>query len=512
VTGEVDVAQLRHRAGKSLALVSMSRIFRSAVQPEWCVLVVGLVVGVAFAMQVVPLAGHDEVDHLVYALGVSHGHVIPLRRGDQQGMVLPVGEVAEVRVLLARRYFNTEGSTRTRFMIDHFGLPGNSSDVDRATLRAARDRETYLQVLARSHPTSGTEFVAFTGTVSYPPLPMIVDGAAMAAGRALGLSTEELVRLARIVGLLAYLGFAVYAVRRFRGPRWMLAICAVVPVALFQASMVSADGITNGLAFLVLALGLQLAIAAPDVDRRLVAEAAIAAALLALSKPPYLLVALVYLVPIARARGRVLRVLVPVLAAGFAVQLAFTVMSSGVNPYRHYVLGLVSPRMASSDAAAQVRFIRAHPDRFVTAIGHTVGRRGGVIAGNALFETHWKLDWPIRVVFLALLVIAALGPRGPDERVRIAGALRAVLLSLALVTTFVILVAAYIGWNPVGASWIFGVQGRYLLPLIPMVLVCVPALRWHVSEHGWWWFGAALSSTLLVTGLALVATIPARYT
>src|SRR5207244_5730226 len=117
-------------------------------------------------------------------------------------------------------------------------------------------------------------------------------GAPVAVGRVLGLGTRALVLVARIAGLVTYIAVAGYAVRRFVAARWLLVVCALAPVALFQAAVVSADGLTNAAVFLLLANVVAVTAAAPGrIDSRLVVEALVAVALLALTKPPYALLA-----------------------------------------------------------------------------------------------------------------------------------------------------------------------------------------------------------------------------
>ena len=63
----------------------------------------------------------------------------------------------------------------------------------------------------------------------------------------------------RLVGLLSYLLLGWLAVRLIPFGKWLLAVLIVSPMALFQASTISADTISNGIGFFFLAASLAIA-------------------------------------------------------------------------------------------------------------------------------------------------------------------------------------------------------------------------------------------------------------
>jgi uncharacterized membrane protein len=74
------------------------------------------------------------------------------------------------------------------------------------------------------------------------------------------------------------------------------------------------------------------------------------------------------------------------------------------------------------------------------------------------------------------------------------------LLGVFALTSLALLVLAYAGWSPVGSDKILGFQGRYLLLILPLVLIALPRLP-RLSER---------VLTRAVTGsLALVLAVSA---
>jgi hypothetical protein len=62
---------------------------------------------------------------------------------------------------------------------------------------------------------------------------------------------------------------------------------------------------------------------------------------------------------------------------------------------------------------------------------------------------------------------------------------RLVLLASAFACLLLLSIGAYLQWTPVGDDFVFGIQGRYLHPVVPVVLLAlVPPLklRWRCSD------------------------------
>jgi len=98
-----------------------------------------------------------------------------------------------------------------------------------------------------------------TRSVYAPPLLLPQALVMRYLGRSLQLPALTVFYACRLVGLLSYLLLVWYSVRIIPFGKWVLAILASSPVAILQASTVSADAISNGIAFLFIAGSLSLA-------------------------------------------------------------------------------------------------------------------------------------------------------------------------------------------------------------------------------------------------------------
>jgi hypothetical protein len=43
------------------------------------------------------------------------------------------------------------------------------------------------------------------------------------------------------------------------------------------------------------------------------------------------------------------------------------------------------------------------------------------------------------------------------------------------------MITSYLDWTNVGLAYIDGMQGRYLLPLLPFLLLGIPGFRWRFT-------------------------------
>jgi uncharacterized membrane protein len=312
----------------------------------------------------------------------------------------------------------------------------------------------------------------------YSPVTYAPAAVLMAVGRGFGASVLMLLYLGRIGSLLGTIGLLALAVARMPSRKWLLATVALLPVTVLQASMLSADGVTIALALLVFALAFALG-ATPrgEVTKRQLAEIAVATIALGLAKPPYVLFALLFAIPWWRHRGAVGRALVASTAAGFAVFAAWNAYASSIYVAPRFNIG-GSDRFAvftHVDPHRQERFIEHHPWTFMHTIQRTLSAYWHSFVHDVIAQAPLGSvpSWFIVAGVVIVLAGALLPTVAPRAAIRWRA--RAVILGLAAVTFVALLALGYSGWNAVGAPRISAFQGRYLVPLLPLVLVALPA-------------------------------------
>src|SRR5581483_2878824 len=188
---------------------------------------------------------------------------------------------------------------------------------------------------------------------------------------------------------------------------------------------------------------------------------------LTLCKFPYATLALLYLaVPPARWGGWRRYLLV---GSGLAaVTLSLTLFLSGLKKYTPD--RLIGPGSQAS-IQAQVAWIQADPLAFAQVCAATIAEHGQI-----WFDQLGYLGWldtkvnPLAMhALLVLLVLLGLAdrplPHTPDWRLKTAA------LGAAGLCTLVILLCCYVAGCAVGAPLIIGPQGRYWVPVLPLLLL-----------------------------------------
>ncbi len=359
---------------------------------------------------------------------------------------------------------------------------------------------------------------SISGAEVNSPVPYLPAMVGYAAGRPIG-GALGAVYGARLVQLAVYLGVCWWALRRLPWGRPFAAAVALVPTSLAGAAGVSADPVTFALALAVIAAVLDLVAKAetrpPRVagTRHLVLVAA-GFVLLSLCKPAVApLVLLVVVVPTA-AFGTLRR------RVGWIVATIATVAVSGGA----WALGVASkvhvtttPGVDSSETAA---WLNAHLWTLPGTLWRTLSIPDAsryLLGGTVMPLGLDVLEVPVIVTLagIGVLVAARLvdplparfarggartGRARPRSAVRQLTLERVTAVVIVLAGTAAVTYGIYVAANPPDSSVISGIQGRYFLPYVLLLLVGtrpgrrrrarrglhVAVLAGLVGLHAWW--------------------------
>ncbi|WP_336084810.1 DUF2142 domain-containing protein [Nocardia sp. SSK8] len=423
--------------------------------------IVATIFGALFAVLTPPFWGHDELTQFGRAYQVAHGGVFPQRIADDRGVAYGGQIPVSVDALMdyAFRDYNDNPEEPGAMVADP----------------AVYDR------LGDAAISDATKQMWFTNTAAYSPVPYVPAAIGIRLGEALGLSVGGMYLLTRLAGLVAYLavvGFGLYALRERRS-QWLVFTVAVLPIALFQAGTVTADTLTNALAIMTSALLLK-ALFVGDRLRPVETGALLAATIaLPLSKPTYVLLAmLVVVVPAERLGCTGKRRFLPWVfaAVGAGLFLAWTKIAAptgdGMSLMRPpHQWGQVRP-------GDQLKGVLTDPIQFVHTFGESIALRDHRWFNQFFGELGFAyVDVPA-VSMLACLIAFAVS-FGIVERMSIVTATfrRTLIVALTvLASVAMIYVTLYMSFTPVDFYIIDGVQGRYFVPLAIMGLAVVA--RW----------------------------------
>ncbi len=441
VVAATSSARTRVWAGSRRALSAIAR------RPALVAFFLALLGGLAIAVLTPPMAGGDERDHFARAYQISQGDILTTRHNGLYGAFLPGTYTSDVQ----------------RLTVDTF--------LD-------RDRTAFLHHLDDPAPHGPSTFVAVGNAASYGPGAYTAYAVAIAVGRIFGLSVLALLYLARFAGVVLYASLLALAVRRLPVHRWVLVACGLIPAALNQASTVSADGVTMVLSFLIVAEAIKLAVDLQPPSRRLLIEIGAAAGFLALAKPPYVALALLFLWPAWRHRKTVGPVLAAIIGGALALavlwgtyQATHSISQDNPNAWLGGVSQSHGYAFRNLAVGRQTRYILTHPNVFIADIGRTFVYEG-LAFPNQLFgqlALYQIPEWLI-VACVALIACACVAPDEPSQ-LAIPRPFRLQLLAAFLTIALAIFAVAYTNWNAYLAPRIDALPPRYFLPLIPPLLL-----------------------------------------
>ncbi len=427
----------------------------SRAHVERLFVVLGLSTALLFTFVTPPFQVPDEVGHFWRAVSIAHGAVIP--------RVEPSGGVAQV----------PQGYSTLVYVFWRDTAGAHDVKITWPQFQTSR----YVRLEAEKSAT-------VTFPPGYTPVPYIPQIAAALITRLIPTRPVITFYLGRLFNAIAYVLLIALAIRIAPALRWLFAAAALLPMALYLAASWSPDAMTIATSFLFAAALLRGARTSRDV-----ALLAICGAVVGLCKPAYFLIALLALVtPIVRGYGRA--IIIVATAAGVAIAMWSAARTfAPARPDAHI------------DPAAQVQCIRHQPTRFIEAlrsemrfdyVRQAVGRLGLL-----------DVSLPDAVVWaeLLLLLLCAWTAGNVSVPVRLA----ALIVSLSTIAG--VALSLYIGWTPPCARSIDGLQGRYLLPIVPVLfaIVGMPLVRREQVTR------IALTLVAIAANVTALVAVASRY-
>ncbi len=395
-------------------------------------LAIALPAGLLFAATTPPFRVPDEVGHFWRAYALATGTLSPDIAKGGATSELPRGVRRIVQEFWRDAATQTEEFNRYTFYVG------------------------WKTMLDRDQPVSVTYPGQYLPTLYAPQI------AAAATGDILGLRPLITFYLGRVASVLAFVTIVTIAIRITPVAPWGFAVIGLLPMTLYLAASWSADTMNNALAFLFAALTLRALSRHEPFGRRELATLGAAAVLLATGKPPYCTMALLlFVIPRERFASSPQRI------ATIAF-IGLTMVACAAATFAYAEDKSVALR-SDVDAAKQMRLITDDPLRFPRVIVDDLITHGSEYVeqtAGRLGMLDLRLPWLLVWCELIALLLAT-----QTSRLNVSPAARILALVAFAVAFTGILLALYLGWTPPGSPVVEGIQGRYFIALLPLLLV-----------------------------------------
>lgn len=336
---------------------------------------------------------------------------------------------------------------------------------------------TYNQVLTQMFSLDDSQGVTVRSEIPVNTTPVVYLPQAFGINlaRILHLGYIPLVYLGRLFNLLAFAGMAALAVRIMPFKKELLMAVSCLPMTLHLAASLSYDAAFIGLSMLFLAWCFYLAYEKKEVT---IKDTVILALLLILLEPGkivYLPVAgICLLIPASKFKTKkrywlsVICVMAAVVLAVFFVNRI--VLSVWAGSTESYVGWSEAAGYTLQDVLHQPYDIfLVYYETLVTQFDYYLVTMLGGFLGN-LDPNLTVPPFCLAILWYVLFVSVI---RREGEKALITGGQKLWILLLVFLSACLVLASMLLGWTPRNLTYITGVQGRYFIPLLPLVLLTV---------------------------------------
>lgn len=441
------------------------------------------VFGVIFLLAIPPLQTPDEAVHFLRAYDVSQGGFFPKNVDGVTGSYLPSS--------LSKMMTTVSGDSQIQFHPDNKYRLGFTKDALRIGLNP-QDKQLYDIKAASTYAPTG-----------YAP-----QAAGILIGRIFNAPPILLLFMARLAILAAWVGLGYLAIKLIPFKKWGLAAILLFPMFIAQSVAMGVDAISisSGLLFVC---GVLRVLHDKRISKKMSVLILGAAILMVLSKQiMVVLLPLALLIPKPTIKFKHLKswvfkliiILVPIFVLASWSLLASSVLATEAS----------TDVGDSPNIMGQVMFILDHPMQPFRVLFNTYFFDWGDSVIESFIGVFGWIDTPLPLMaivlgYVALTFILFVSYR--ERAVLVTNNTRIMAGILAIAYFFAVCAALYVTYTPIGFNIIVGIQGRYLLPALFLLIPTFYAFA-YTSKKRYITIAFASVVALLVVS---VVTIIFRY-
>ncbi len=414
-------------------------------------LVIALIFGLLFIFKLAPLNGTDEFTHFPRAYQISDGTFWEKRLPQQQyGGTLP---------------------SNINNMINDYRDLSRKPVGQQYDLRQSQLNKEYSSI---KYVGKNDSSAVFTSVVTYPPWAYIPSVLGIWLAKLFNLPLIWYVYLGRLLSLLIWIGLTYWAIKILPFGKWFLFTVALLPTSLTQAATIGADGLLNGLFWLLIALF----IAVITNKQRLTISKLILIPVLSIFasiiKVGYWLIPLIFLVvPYSYFSSKLIaRIWKLSLVVGLSIaSVWFTLHNTTVASST-----ILTPRPGNYiNSKAQMSYVLHNPFLFMVRILEQPFTKSydTIYLGIVGILTNRLIYLSILIMMLLFLALFLSLKNISFNSVWVTYKKRFIVSTIIIIlgTYSFLALAFYIGNTQVASTVVFGMYGRYFLPFLPLLII-----------------------------------------
>jgi len=274
----------------------------------------------------------------------------------------------------------------------------------------------------------------------------------------------------RAFGLFAYLLIVFFAIRITPVYKNVLMLIALAPMSLYQSASVTYDTLCNATTFLIIAFVIKWLLQKEKVSSREIILFCLAVTIQVFSKAAYYFIPFLFLIiPSEKFSFSYSKIKLSILIVAILMLPTFT-WNAYINSF-HFKGATPLQNDFLFDPSKNLAFHLKNIPGMISDLFSNVLVQGknwiiGCIGRFGYSYTPLPDGW-IFMYVIALFGMASIDHNGNIKLTRMQRGISALLLLASLAA---IITGLYLTITPVGARFIFGGQGRYFIPILPLLL------------------------------------------
>jgi len=464
--------------------MSFSNFKIQKIKPDLFFISFACFFGLTILLITPPFQSPDEINHFYRAYQISEGQLIAVKQDNRIGGYIPESLVKITEPFLGLCW-NMHAKTSYKTIIEQFKTP------------LEPDKKI---------------FVDFPNTGMYSPISYLPQSVSIFILRKSNLPPLYIFYGARIFTLFFWVFCISWTIKIIPFYKWFFALVALLPMSLFINMSLSADVVTNLLSFILIANILNLAYAEQAVSIKNFMLTLVIAILLASAKLVYIPIILLFLL-IPKKKFHNLKsyynqlITLFIIAVGTALFWSHT-MNNLYLPYNNYNEQFRdgATLMKCADMHEQMQYILSHGfylcHVFINSMTYAFDMYfQGYIGTFGWLDT--KLPTWIIILSYTVLIIIALADNNAD--IKIKGYHKIIIFISIVSITSLILLSQHLTWDCVGSDIIATIQGRYFIPVFPLLFMLFYNVKFYYSK-------IIIPVVIIFSFLSLTVTINTLYT
>lgn len=408
--------------------VSLSKIF----------IIIGLTFGILFAFTEPPFQLPDETPHFLRSVYISEGNFD--RTGELSNLNEPPGTYVNSDMIekIMSCFYGTYGLKEnvTRFFNMHFNI-------------------------------ESTKIPIWNSAMLNPAITYIPSALWIKCANLFNLPISMYIYGARIINLLIYIVIITWVLKKYQTSAKIIFLVALFPMTLRQAANLSQDMIINAISFLLFASIIEEYNKNEPLKIKKLIQFFILTVFLGYVKFIYFfIIFLIWGIPMNRFKNKkyciFCKVLLPILVGIVLIIYSYITLTNGTA----YVNDQASPNEQISFILSNIfTYYRIFIDTLTTHITDFIYQSVGWLGWNSIQINPFTCLF----IWIASIVIISLDnsmfPLSLKQKI------------ICLLTTIcgvgLIITASYVYWSPLGNEIALSTQGRYFIPLIPIIFLLI---------------------------------------